>query len=586
MVMRPKYAQALFGGLLGMGMIAHAHAQTASQILPPSQWELRPRMESSRSSIALPEADSLQPPAGAEDLHVVLKDVVINVDNGDKNQAAPPEGDKAALLKALSGKRASVTDIFAAAQAYEQSFVRAGYPLMRVIVPAQNLQDGNDLTLLVINGYIEEIIAKGLPRSLQRRITRVMSPLVGKRSVTLGEIERRLLLAGDTPGASLRSTLSAGGVRGAAKITLEADKAKLVEGAASVTNNLTPQSGRWLGSASFGFNSVLGLGERIQFNMAGSPKEGRFGFFGDSPSVRMFGGAMIMPVGINGLAFHVDAQHSKALSRSGRNGFPVSQSQLEHVSFAWSYPLIRKRSLIMTKTMRFDINDERVLLAINKLPLSFDRMRVLRLASDTTWFTPWNGVLWGKATASFGLDAFGARSAKDASPLLPLSRQGADSRFQKLEASFGYSQVFAQKIGVDFSASGQTSFGRPVVNSEQMGLANSSALSTFYSGAIQGDTAGYARLELSAPMATQSNIGAMSFKPYIFAAGGIAKLEKPTILETDLIRAASYGVGFIWSLAPFDSQYRLNLSLEWGQQLRSDREGVDDRVNVEMKVSF
>ncbi|KQP30482.1 hypothetical protein ASF49_13280 [Methylobacterium sp. Leaf104] len=81
---------------------------------------------------------------------------------------------------------------------------------MRVVLPAQRLTDGGTVRFLVIDGQIERIDTTALPGEIRDRIAAVLAPLAGRPGLTLAEIERRVLLAGDTPGTVLRSTLAAG----------------------------------------------------------------------------------------------------------------------------------------------------------------------------------------------------------------------------------------------------------------------------------------------------------------------------------------------------------------------------------------
>ena len=102
-------------------------------------------------------------------------------------------------------------------------------------------------------------------------------------------------------------------------------------------------------------------------------------------------------------------------------------------------------------------------------------------------------------------------------------------------------------------ARGQTSFGQPLARSEQIGLAGSTALSTFDTGLIQGDAGYVVRGETQFPFATAFTLpfgvsslpaqqgsglppgdttpGAMVLTPYAFGAFGQVFLEKPSALE-------------------------------------------------------
>src|SRR5690606_29383935 len=98
-----------------------------------------------------------------------------------------------------------------------------------------------------------------------------------------------------------------------------------------------------------------------------------------------------------------------------------------------------------------------------------------------------------------GLNALGARTASDATATLPLSRQGADAEFAKLELAASYSRPVADNLVVSVYGRGQTSFGEPLLRSEQIGIASFRELSTFDAGSIGGDSGWVLRGDVLSP---------------------------------------------------------------------------------------
>ncbi|MFA7751987.1 POTRA domain-containing protein, partial [Klebsiella pneumoniae] len=154
-----------------------------------------------------------------------------------------------AIAGRLEGRTVSAAELFTAARDLEQAYAAAGYALVRVVLPAQALRDGGDLRLLVIDGLIERVETGGLPPEIRERIAAILAPLVGVRGVTLASIERKLLLAGDTPGTVLRSTLAPGSSPGASTLIIEA-RYKPVTGQIGIDNTLSDSLGRY--TTSFG----------------------------------------------------------------------------------------------------------------------------------------------------------------------------------------------------------------------------------------------------------------------------------------------------------------------------------------------
>lgn len=127
---------------------------TASQI---TQDSYQPPMQRLTGAVVFSGSPGLAAPEGAERLSIQLADVRV--------EGALPGSETriAALRQRLIGKRIAVSEIFAAASDLEAGFVRDGYVLARVVIPAQTLEDGGPLRLTVVNGFVEKIDTSAAP---------------------------------------------------------------------------------------------------------------------------------------------------------------------------------------------------------------------------------------------------------------------------------------------------------------------------------------------------------------------------------------------------------------------------------------
>ena len=229
----------------------------------------------------------LDAPAGAERLSIKL--------SGVKVEGALPgfEADQKALENRLLGGRIPVSEVFSAARDLEASYARAGYVLVRVVLPAQTLRDGNVLRIVVVKGFVEKVEYKDVPDQVKSRISAVIDPLVGRSDLRLAEIERKLLIAGDTPGVALRSTLSPGSTPGGAILVVQA-RYQMVSGFAGFDNTLSGSLGRSNISLGLDTNSALGLGEIVYLrgsgHVGGADANGYGGLFDEFPRVRTLAG--------------------------------------------------------------------------------------------------------------------------------------------------------------------------------------------------------------------------------------------------------------------------------------------------------
>jgi hemolysin activation/secretion protein len=409
---------------------------------------------------------------------------------------------------------------------------------------------------------------------------------VNRPALTLAEIERRLLLAGDLPGITLRSALAAGAGAGSSVLIVEARHQGLT-GSVGLDNSLSDALGRE--SFQFGLegNALFGGAEQLYLRLGGWPRLGDAGFFGELPRNRLVGAGLVLPIGIDGLTLNLEATQAKTTPQRVE-GFVETGSTFTRVSARLRHPLIRGRQATLHAEAAFDAQQDQLdAIAPVAEPLSEDDLRVVRLAGDGYVALPQAGVLSGRVMASFGLDAFGARKAR-ADDRVPLSRQGVTPDFDKLEFALRYSQPLGAVLGLQFDGRAQSAFGQPLPRSEQIGLVSPSGLSSFDAGALQGDSGYVLRGELQATFPLPP-IGAgltPGVAPYLFAATGQIRQHEPTALERASVRASAYGLGLRLGLAPQASLNHVGLALEWGRQDRNDPAPTENRFGASLLVRF
>ena len=181
----------------------------------------------------------------------------------------------------------------------------------------------------------------------------------------------------------------------------------------------------------------------------------------------------------------------------------------------------------------------------------------------------------------------GGRSASEATSLLTLSRQGADDKFSKLEGSLRYVHPLMDRVIFEGSGRWQYSFNAPLLKSEQIGIASPSGISAFDAGSLTGDSGWLTRGELSyvQPISLMAN-HTLAISPYVFASRGAVYLYKPSSIEHAQTNAASYGAGLRTTTTIPQTQISTTLSLEYGHQLRSDQQPVENRLTFSVTSQF
>jgi hemolysin activation/secretion protein len=562
---------------LSVGIPQRALAQTASQLTEPNY--APPVVRQVRGGFTLPATAGLAAPQGAETL--VVTPAGLSVVGG----LAPLEAETAAINARLSGKQVSGADLFAAARDLEAAYARAGYLLVRVSLPPQTIIDGQPLRLVVTDGYVEAVDATALPSLVRGRLAAVLSPLVGQKGLTRHDLERRLLLASDVPGVMLRSTLKPGGKPGATILVVDG-RYDPVTASVSVDNGLSGELGQYPLGLGAEFNGLIGLGEVGYVRLLGYPGVDG-GLLSDDPRNRQIVAGLTLPLGTDGLWFGLEGVDSRTHPQTG-----VGYTILDHFqrfSTRIGYSWVRSRAFNTSSVLSFDLTEERQEIEVDDLQTGWseDRLRILRLKQAADAYLPDGAVVSGDATLSFGLDGLGARHA---STSLPLSRVGASPDFVKLELTGRYEQGFLDdRLQLTASAKGQTSFGDPLVSSEQFGLGGFDWLSAFGNGSLQGDAGAAFRAELAFPQAMEPLFNGQAFggavAPYLFGAAGIVKLEQATAVERDVTRAAAFGLGLRFGVAQRESPGSASLTVEYGHGVASGLES-DNRFNLRFATSF
>lgn len=570
--------------LAGVGSVAFAaaamapagiaQAQTAGQLVSPTY--APPAVRPVDGGLSLEGSIAQEAPKGAEKLRVTPSGLSV--------QGARPElaAETARVEASLKGKQVTGADLFAAARQLEEIYAKAGFILVRVSLPPQTIKNGMPLRLVVTDGQVEAIDASALSPVVRSRIETMLSPLVGKSGLTKADIERKLLLAGDMPGVMLKSTLKAGSKPGSTIIVIDGRYDAMTS-----TVTFDDSLGRNLGTFAMGlgvdFNSMLGLGEVGYLRVTGYPGFNN-SIASDDPRNRQIVAGFTLPLGMDGAWLNMEGVDSRTNPTS--DFAYTMEDHYQRLSTKLGYSWVRSRDFNTSSVIAYDVLRERqkLDLAGTSTPFTEDQLRVFRLSQTADVILPWGASVGGNLSASFGVDSFGARSATSA---LPLSRDGAEPDFSKLELAVNYGQsMLNERAHLTIAGKAQTSFGDSLASSEQFGIAGFDWLSAFDGGKLQGDGGVATRAEVSFPIVlgmTPPFGGAVA--PYIFGAAGLTKLEKPSAVEDAITRATSFGAGLRVGLSEQATPHSATLTLEYAHGTATGLE-AENRFNLRFNATF
>jgi len=550
-------------------------AQTASEVTPPS---FQPPLQSMTGTLAFSGAPGLAAPEGAERLSITIGAVAV------EGTLPGLEAETRALEARLTRGPIPVSEIFQAATALEEAYVNAGFVLARVVLPAQNLRNGGTLRIVVVDGFVESVDTTAVPAEVRDRLQRLTNSLIGKRGLQRAELERQVLLAGDTYGIALESALATGTRPGGTIVVLKPSYRKIT-GFLGFDNFQGDDLGTWSLDGGVEFNGFLGLGEVFYFRGSGYPG-GPFsddGFFSEYPLYRVLAAGAVIPLNADGLSFNLELTRSD----TGEEYLDTPTSSVfKRASARLYYPAVRSRAFNLTTQVGLDLESDTfdIRADAGDIPVYDDRLSVLRAALDASWLRPDGSAIDTGGIFSVGLDAFGARAEADTVDGTPLSRQGAGVDFNKIELYGDYRRPVAENYVLLLHARGQYSFGDPLLIAEQIGIANFDEISTLDEGTLNGDSGWVVRGELVRPVKLEMADRPIGLRPYLFAATGAVYLEEPQFGEVSTVRADAYGIGVETILVRDPAFSTASVRLELGRGYRND--GRDDGTRLSVVGSF
>jgi len=551
---------------------ASAQAVAPSRVTPST---LAPPAGAS-GAIVVTSPAGLTPPQNASNLSVAISNVTV------EGGFPELEAETAAIAAKIRGRRVSVAEIFAAANAIEQAYAAHGYVLVRVAVPPQQLKNGGQLRLVVIDGFVESVDVKGVPEKQRALVQARLASLIGRRHVTLPEIERRLILASDVPGLVLSSTIARGAAPGGTLLVLEATWSP-VSGTLGVDNRLPRSLGNWELNGSSAVNSPFGYGE--QFYGAASTGYNLGKVFDATTPMQLLGVGAVLPIGVDG--FKINPEYTNSVTRPAPvAGAPPDVGYYQRFDLRASYPLILTRAQALTVQGTYEWAQEHLSPIWFNTDIYDDQYQVARLQLEDHLRLPY-GLLAGTLVFSQGLGGRGETQAILTS--VPLSQQGAFPTFSKL----GFDGTWTQPLPYDLQGAligqAQTSFGHPLFIAEQFSLDGLQAASAYPLGTFSADEGATLRGELQRSYSFGWAPGRATVAPYIFGAASQGWIDEPTAVQPGHISAESFGVGLrlganaATPILPLGSTFSIELARGFSNDAG---EGQVYRGNVAFAVNF
>ena len=271
------------------------------------------------------------------------------------------ESQTAALIASIQGRRVSLADAFQFAASVQAAYGEAGYPLVNAILEPQYFAEG-EVRIKIIDGFIENLDLTGVPQDLRGLARDRLAPIVGRRHITLAELQRHILLLGELPGVTGGTTTKLGDEFAGVILVVNATEIPFSY-AFGVNNYLPKEYGTFLFSQGFALNNTLGLGETIHAEAASSDDFGQF--FDGQAKTQAFGFGGVLPIGPDGFTTSANYNQSRVspTTRPGTFVPPIPgegfHGALQQASVRANYPLILSQQQTLRFQLGFDFVDNK-----------------------------------------------------------------------------------------------------------------------------------------------------------------------------------------------------------------------------------
>jgi hemolysin activation/secretion protein len=431
-----------------------------------------PQAVAPAQTITVPQASAAEAPPGAENFSLTL--VSFDIEGATAFTADDLRADYAGLV----GQEVTVAQLFTAANAIEMRYRNAGYITSRVVVPAQTIEDGH-FHVRVIEGFVSDIVYPTNLGPAMNAVRKLAEPLRGVTPISVAEIERRLLLADDLPGLTVRGNLEASPTEvGGSVVVLEVER-KAYDASATFDNRNTPYTGERELSTQASWNSFGSNADMLSLSAKSS-----------DPTYRgwSIGGSYQGTFGSEGLTWGFASSLSRSEPGLELDALDIRSRVVSEIMTV-TYPVIRSRlqNLRLVSELEYrDISTDAGVERFNR-----DDLRILRAGVSYDISDTWKGITAVRATLHHGLDVM---NATDQGAELA-SRERGRSDFTK--ATFDITRVQGLTDSLSLLATATTQFSaHSLLASEEIALGGPNFGRAYDEGEVSSDNGWAGLLEL------------------------------------------------------------------------------------------
>ncbi|MBA2078352.1 hypothetical protein PCA_07510 [Rhodanobacter sp. PCA2] len=218
-----------------------------------------------------------------------------------------PEARLRSLAAGYEGKQITLGALENLADSISTAYLQAGYPLVRVYVPAQTMVDGV-VKLAVVEARYGKVVLDNQSAVKDGPLKAALAPLQPGQPVSNHTLERSLLLLSDIPGAQASSAIQPGDEQGTSDLLVGVTTAQRYTGTLGLDDYGNESTGRARATGSFAVNGLLHMGDLLDFSAASSG--GGMNYFQGGYRWLLNGQGTTLRGGVSSLHYHLGGQLS------------------------------------------------------------------------------------------------------------------------------------------------------------------------------------------------------------------------------------------------------------------------------------
>jgi hemolysin activation/secretion protein len=450
-------------------------------------------------------------------------------------------------VKPFIGQQARFEQLLAIRTAVTDMYTKRGYTTSGAFLPPQDVSKGV-VNIQVVEGELERIEVKGLHRLRSSYVRQRVERSAGK-PINLSRLETALqMLQVDPLFTSVQAELKSGTIPGRSVLSLTLKEARPITSSFTIENRDSPSVGSIRGSSNFGYQNLLGFGDKLTAQV------------GYTSGANSFDVGYSIP--LNASDGTLSLRYANSDSRIIEEPFSPLDILGKTSTFSLGYrqPIVNTPKQEFTLGFSADLRDSQTYL-LRDIPFSFStgpedgksRVAVLRFSQDWIDRTP-QRVLAARSQFSLGVGAFGAT----------VNNTGVDGRFLSWVGQFQWAQNLGQDV-ISIARIGTQLTPDSLLPLEQFSIGGVDTLRGFRQNQFVADNGITGSVEVRFPLVKNSSWGSLQVAPFV----DFGKVWNNNGIGVDNSLFASTGLSLRWQISNFA------VRLDWGFPLNSIRKQGD-----------